>query len=187
MSYGYYDYYTTPIMSFVNYGLVLGISAVVAVIAGIVLCFTFLRKRNEGRYAGIVGKIYNAMTFNRFYAENIIKFVYIIAACTVTVMGIVLIVMGAFLAGIIMLIGANIALRISFEMILMFIILCKKAVSMDRRLSKIENFYVENYGDDWGGDEEQGCDEDESCGGDCGSCGVCEDLEDFHLQVEEEE
>ena len=50
MFYDYYDYYTTPVMSFVNHGLILLISALIAVIAGIVLCITFLNKRNEGRY-----------------------------------------------------------------------------------------------------------------------------------------
>ena len=194
MFYDYYDYYTTPVMSFVNNGLILAISALIAVIAGVVLCLTFLKKRNEGRYDGFRGKLYNALSFNRFYAENIIKFVYILAACAVTVMGIVLIFMGSFVAGIVMLIGVNLAMRVSVELILMFIILCKKTVSMDRRLSKIENFYVENYGDDWGAGEESGCscgdedyDDEGSCGGDCGSCGVSEDLANFHLNLDDED
>ncbi len=191
MFYDYYDYYTTPVVSYVNNALILAIAAVLAVIAGIVLCATFLKKNNEGRYAGFRGKLYNALTFNRFYAENIIKFVYIIAACVVTVMGIVLIVMGSFLAGIMMLVVANIGLRISVELVLMFIILCKKTVSMDRRLSKIENFYVENYGDDWGGEDEEPCggydeDDDEGCGS-CTTCSGLSDLEDFHLNTDEEE
>lgn len=194
MFYDYYDYYTTPVMSFVNHGLILLISALIAVIAGIVLCITFLNKRNEGRYEGFMGKIYTALTFNRFYAENIIKFVYIIAACAVTVIGIVLLVMGSFVTGIIMLVGVNLAMRVSVELILMFIILCKKTVSMDRRLEKIENFYVENYGDDWGAGEESGCscgdedyDDEGSCGGDCGSCGVSEELANFHLNLDDED
>lgn len=191
MSYGYYDYYTTPVYGFVNHALILGIAALAAVIAGIVLALTFLRKKNEGRYTGFMAKLYNALTFNRFYAENIIKFVYIIAACTVTVMGIVLICCGSFGGGLIMLVGANIALRLSAELVLMFIILCKKTVSMDRRLSKIENFYVENYGDDWGENEEGGCggcgDEDYDEEGSCGGCSISEELENFHLNIESEE
>jgi len=193
MFYDYYDYYSTPVVSFVNHTLILAVAAVIAIIAGIVLCATFLKKSNEGKYAGFRGKLYNALTFNRFYAENIIKFVYIIAACIVTVMGIVLIVMGSFFAGIMMLVVVNIVLRISVELVLMFIILCRKTVSMDRRLSKIENFYVENYGDDWGGEDEEpscggcGSDDEESCGGDCGTCSGLSDLEDFHLNVDENE
>ena len=92
-----------------------------------------------------------------------------------------------------MLVVVNIVLRISVELVLMFIILCRKTVSMDRRLSKIENFYVENYGDDWGGEDEEpscgGCggDDEEYCGGDCGTCGSLSDLEDFHLNMDDSE
>ena len=38
MFYDYYDYYNTPVVSFVNNGLILALSALIAVIAGVVLC-----------------------------------------------------------------------------------------------------------------------------------------------------
>lgn len=164
MSYGYYDYYTTPIVNYVNSYMIMTVAVVIAIVLGIVLFFTFLKKNNEGKFTGVKGKIYNALVFNRFYAENVIKFLYIVAACVVTVLGIVQIVLGSFVAGIITLTVGNILLRIGTELVLMFIIMCRKTVSMDRRLSRIEAFYEDQYGDDWE------CDGDLACDGYCDDC-----------------
>ena len=150
MNYGYYNYYTDPLMNYTNFFAVTAVAALLAVILGIVLFCTFLRKNNEGKFSGFKGKLYNALNFNRFYAENIIKFLYVIAACVVTVVGIVCIVMGSFIAGVCAIVIGNVALRISMELLLMFVILCKKTVSMDRRLSKIEAFYEDRCGEDRG-------------------------------------
>lgn len=190
MGFSYYDYYTTPVMRYVNYPLVLAISVIVAVILGLVVYFVFLKKSNEGRFHGFRKAMYNLLAFNRFYAENIIKFLYVIGACIVTITGIVMIVLGSFIAGILMLVAANIALRIAVELLLMFIMMCKKTVSMDRRLSKIENFYMENYGDDWGGEdggfaEEEYEDDEDGCGS-CGGCDIADELSDFTIRPYEE-
>ena len=167
MNYGYYNYYNSPLLNYTNVFAALGVAAVLAVILGIVLFFTFLKKNNEGKFSGVKGKIYNALTFNRFYAENIIKFLYVIAACVITAVGIVYIVLGTFISGICIIMIGNVVLRVSVELLLMFIILCRKTVSVDRRLSKIEAFYGDQYGEDWG-DCSGDCQED--CQGDCSGC-----------------
>ena len=172
MNYGYYNYYTTPIFHYVNMPYLLAAAVIIALVLGIVLFFTFLKKNNEGKYSGIKGKFYNAMTFNRFYAENIIKFVYVLSACVITVVGLVQIVIGSFIAGIVALVFGNVILRVSFELLLMFIMLCKKTVSVDRRLSKIEAFYDDQYGEDWGGD---------------GCCDDCADADEYCSEFEETE
>ncbi len=176
MGYQYFDYYTQPMISYVNYSVILTIAALVAIVLGIVLFCTFLKPSHEGKYTGFKGKLYNMLAFNRFYAENIIKFVYIIAACVVTVIGIILIVLGSFIAGIIMIVITNIVLRVSVELILMFIILCRKTASMDRRLSKIENFYSENYDDEWECEFSETCEEDmqPECEFEEQGCSACE-------------
>lgn len=58
--------------------------------------------------------------------------------------------MGSFIAGVCAIVIGNVALRISMELLLMFVILCKNTVSMDRRLSKIEAFYEDRCGEDRG-------------------------------------
>ena len=150
-------YYSTPIITYVNYSLVLGIAAAVAAVLGVALFFTFFRRKNEGRFFGVKGKMYDFMNLNRFYAEDILRFVYIVATCVVTVTGIVTIILGSFIMGILELVAVNLALRICFELVMMFIMLCRKTVSMDRKLSRIADYYDDGY--------------EEFCGGDCGSCG----------------
>ena len=173
MVYGYYNYYTNPISNFTNIYAILAVAVILAVILGVVLFCTFMKKNNEGRFTGLKGKIYNALTFNRFYAENIIKFLYVIAACVITVIGLVYMVLVSFLAGACILLAGNVVLRIGMELVLMFIILCKKTVSIDKRLSGIEAFYGDQYGDEdeWTCD---GCCDDcsDQCGDECSDqCG----------------
>lgn len=160
--YGYY--YQTPIMNYVNHGMILGIAAVLSALLGIVLFFTFFRKKNEGKYTGLKGKLYHFMNLNRFYAEEILRFLYIVATICATVCGIVSIILGSFLMGICQLILLNIALRIVFELLMMFIMLCRKTVSVDRRLSQIEKYYDDGY-DAYCDEAEEGC-----CSGACESC-----------------
>ena len=126
-----YEYYYTGRFTF----LVIAILA--AVILSIVLYFTFLNKKNERKYKGFTGKIYNFFNFNKFYAEEILKLVYIISAAVLTVVSIVGIFSTAFLASLLILILGNIALRVTYELIMMFIILCRKTVSVDKKLDKI--------------------------------------------------
>ena len=181
---GYYYSYGTPMMNYVNSALVTGIAAVAAAVLGVVLYFTLFRKSNEGRFFGFKEKLYNLMTFNRFYAEDLLKFLYIILTCAVTAAGIAQIVLGSFLAGATILIVANLAMRLSFELVMMFIMLCRKTVSVDRKLGRIADYYDDGYGEfggcgekemtreEWEAMDPFEAPEDGDCGGECGSCGA---------------
>ena len=171
---GYYYSYSTPMMNYLNSGLVIGITAIVAALLGVILYYTFFSKRNEGRFTGLKEKLYNMMTFNRFYAEDLLKFLYIVLTCALTAAGIAAIVLGSFLSGITVLVVGNLGLRLGFELLMMFIMLCRKTVSMDRKLSRIVNYYDDGYGEFAGGEPEMSREEweEEGCSGDCGSCGL---------------
>ena len=143
MSYEYY--YSTPIMSYVNYALVLGVAVFAAIILGVVLFFTFFNKKHEGKYKGWKEKFYNFMNFNRFHAEDMLRFLYIVGTCLFTIVGIVTIVLGSFVTGIMELVVANIILRIAFELLMMFIILCRKTVSIDKKMDRIAAFYEDDF------------------------------------------
>jgi len=159
-------YYSTPIITYVNYAAVLAIAAAVAAVLGVILFFTFFRRKNEGRFSGLKGKIYDFMTMYRFYTEDILRFVYIVSTCVITVTGIVSIILGSFVAGILLLVAANLVLRLCFELVMMFVLLCRKTVSLERKVSGIADYYDDGY--------------EEFCGGDCGSCGEdCEGADFF--------
>ncbi len=144
-----YEYYYTGRLTF----MVVAILA--AVILSVVLYFTFLRKKNEGKYKGFTEKIYNFFNFNKFYVEEILKLVYIVSAAVLTVVSLVSLFSQAFFAGLIALIFGNVALRIAYELIMMFIIICRKTVSVDKKLDKI----AAACGND------KGCEADEECKG----------------------
>lgn len=137
------------------------IAILAAIILGVVLYFTFLNKKNEGKYNGAAEKIYNFFNFNKFYVEDVMKLLYIVSTAVLTVIAIVILFTQSLLGGILILIIGNVALRISYELIMMFIILCRKTVSVDKKLDKITKFY---------GDDFDGADFDDAEINDCESC-----------------
>lgn len=117
------------------------IAILVAVILSVVLYFTFLNKKNEGKYTGAAEKIYNFFSFNKFYAEDILKLLYIISAAVFTVAGLAVLFTQSFVGGLLLILVGNVALRITYELVMMFIILCRKTVSLDKKMDKITDFF----------------------------------------------
>lgn len=155
MTYPYSYYY-----GYSSSAAVFGIAILVAIILAVVFYFTFLSKKNEGKFTGTKEKIYNFFSFNRFYTEEVLKLFYIVSAAVITVIGVMQLFSGV--SGLVILIVGNVVLRICYELMMMFIILCRKTVSVDKKLDKIVGF----YGDDF--DEGECHDNDEE--GDCESC-----------------
>ena len=54
------------------------VSLVLAIVGGIVLYFTFLKKDNEGKYTGFLGWMYDFLTFKKLTIENVLKILYLI-------------------------------------------------------------------------------------------------------------
>ena len=149
MIYDYYGYYETPATRLMNGGIFLIGAAILAMIVGVVLFVTFMSKKHEGKLQGFLEKVYNFLNFNRFYAENLVRLLYVIAVCVLVLVGIALMLLGLdahasaiFWMGAWLLVLGNLAARICCELVMMFIILCRKTVSVDRRLSKIEGAFT---------------------------------------------
>ena len=60
------------------------ISVVLAVVGGIVLYFTFLRKKNDGKFKGFLGWLYDFLTFKKMMIEEILRVCYLIMAIFIT-------------------------------------------------------------------------------------------------------
>lgn len=167
-----YSSYSYVYNGYVQARTILIVALLVAVILAVVLYFTFLSKKNEGKFTGIKGKIYNFLCFNKFYVEDILKLLYLIVAVIITVLGIAAL-FDTFFGGLAIIVIGNVALRIAYELLMMFIILCRKTVSMDRKLDKIVRFYSDDFDDGSCGTE------DEQCYGGCEGCPdsgeVCQD------------
>ena len=154
------------------------VAVLAAIILGVVLYFTFLSKKNEGKYKGVTEKIYNFFSFNKFYTEEIMKLLYIVMAAVLVVVGVVMLFTYSLVGGLLILVLGNILLRICYELIMMFIILCRKTVSVDKKLDKITDFYSDDFGyEDFSSveaEDSQACDNcEEACDG-CETCDSCE-------------
>lgn len=172
-----YGYYYDNVMT------AMAIGVIAAIILACVVYFTFMKKENEGKFVGVKEWFYNFLNFNKFFLEDIIKFLYVICAAVMTVLGLVMLFIN-FVTGLLLLVVGNVSLRISYELIMMFIILCKKSVSIDKKLTKIENFYSDDFDEPCSCEEE--CAEDEEtdveffegcesglCAG-CANAGACD-------------
>ena len=166
----------------------------VAIVLGIVLYFTFLKKENEGKYTGWKKEVYDFFNFNRFYTEDIMKLVYIMLTAAFVVIGVFMLFVDLATALILLILG-NIALRVSYELIMMFVILCRKTVSIDKKLDKVVAFYGDDFDEGDCSGECDSCDEEcedreeenpfeFSCGGNCSGCSV-EGCSGFEEEIEE--
>lgn len=178
-------YYYNPIMS------ALPIAILVAIILGVALYFTFLRKENENKYTGWKKTVYDFFNFNKFYTEDIMKLLYVMLTAAFTVLGVFMLFVKVS-TGVILLIVGNVVLRVSYEMVMMFVILCRKTVSIDRKMDRVVAFYGDDF-DDGQCDSE---DEDEEgdilkffCGGDCSGCSVegCEGPAEEEIEEAQQE
>lgn len=154
--------------------LVCLIVGVLAVILGVVLFFTVLQRKNEGKFTGVKGKLYDFLNVNRFYTEDIIRLFYVITVCVVTLVGLTKIVLGGFFSGLFLIVLGNIIARVSYECLLMFFVLVRKTVAIDKKLAGIEKFYGDDFADGCcGTDADDACFGDEAddindaCFGDC--------------------
>ncbi len=113
------------------------ISAVIAVIGGIVLYFTFLAKKNEGKYTGFLGWMYDFLTFKKMVIENILKILYLIIAAFITLSSFAMI-SSSFLAFIMYLLIGNLIARIMYELFLVILIICRNTTDISKKLDKKE-------------------------------------------------
>ena len=117
-----------------NLGSAMTACAIIALIGGIVLYFLFLTPKNDRKFTGFVGWLYDFLAFKKLLVEAILKIVYLISACFMTLAGIVTL-FNAFGAGLGMLIVGNIMLRLTYEFLLVLIIICKNTSDINKKLS----------------------------------------------------
>ena len=111
------------------------IAAVIAVIGGILLYFTFLSKRNEGKYKGFLGWTYEFLNFKRYTIEAILKITYLMLTIFITLASFTLITtsFGAFVLALFL---GNLVLRIIYEFALVMLIICRNTTDISNKLNK---------------------------------------------------
>lgn len=127
-------------------GIAVGVCSLLALIGGIILYFTFLSKKNEGKFEGFLGWLYDFLTFKKLLAEALLKVVYIIAASFVTLYGVALLFVATdsfgsnFLIFLSMVVFGNVGVRLIYEFLLFIILICQNVSEINKKLSaKKEN------------------------------------------------
>ncbi len=120
---------------FVASGIWTIVSVILAVIGGIVLYFTFLSKKNEGKFTGFLGWLYDFLTFKKMMIENVLKILYIIVALFVTLSSFGLISI-SFLAFLLTLVIGNVLTRVIYELLLVKLVICKNTTEINKKLNK---------------------------------------------------
>ena len=112
------------------------IALVIAVVGGIALYFTFLNKKNDGKWTGFLGWLYNTLTFKNMIVETILKILYLVIAIFITLYSLGLIAVNIILA-LGLLVIVNIILRVCYEFMLLAIITCRNTSDINSKLNKI--------------------------------------------------
>ena len=111
------------------------VSVILAIIGGIVLYFTFLSKKNEGKFTGFLGWLYDFLTFKKMMIENVLKILYIIVALFVTLSSFGLISI-SFLAFLLTLVIGIVLTRVIYELLLVKLVICKNTTEINKKLNK---------------------------------------------------
>ena len=111
------------------------IAAVIAVIGGLILYFTFLAKRNEGRFKGFWGWTYDFLNFKKLTIEAILKVTYLMLTIFIT-LGSFAIIPSSPLGFLGALILGNLVLRIIYEFSLVMLIICRNTTEINTKLNK---------------------------------------------------
>lgn len=116
------------------------IAAVIALIGGIVLYFTFLNSKNEGRFKGFLGWMYDFLTFRKMMLEALLRICYLILVIYVTLVGFAA---GNILVCLLTILLGNLAVRIVYEFALIMLVICRNTSEISRKLNGKEVKTVE--------------------------------------------
>ena len=116
------------------------ISAVLAIVGGLVLYFTFLSSKNDGKFKGFLGWMYDFLTFRKMMLESILRIFYLILVIFVTLAGFA---MGNVLICLLTILIGNIAVRLVYEFALIMLVICRNTSDISKKLNGSEVKKVE--------------------------------------------
>ena len=126
--YGYYSY-----NSFNGFLIWTIISIVIAIGGGIALYITFLR--SDKKFTGFIAKLKDFLNFKTLLLEDILKISYLILAIFITLYSFGLIGTSV-IAFLVTLIIGNLVLRISYELSMLLIKICRNTTEINDKMKK---------------------------------------------------
>ena len=119
----------------VNSSVWLIVSIILAVVGGILIYFLFLSKKNEGKFKGFVGWLYDFLSFKKMFMEALLKITYLIVALYITLSSFALIGVNfwAFLGTLII---ENVVARLIYEFSLLLLVICRNTTEINKKFTK---------------------------------------------------
>lgn len=113
---------------------------VLAIAGAVVLFFLFLSPRNEGKFRGFLGWMYEFLHFRKLLLETLLRILYMAAAIFLVLYGFLYIFVGLSNFGLNLLTGlgiavvGNVLLRLSFEFIMLLVTICRNVSEINRKM-----------------------------------------------------
>jgi len=104
-----------------------------------------MSKKNEGRFTGLPGWLYEFFQFRNYIVEVVLKFTYVIAACTLTGIGIFSIISLQLPMGLGFLLVGNLLIRIIYELLLMMIVTVRNVSQINKKMNDIDTKKMETF------------------------------------------
>ena len=111
------------------------LSIILAVVGGILIYFLFLSKKNEGKFTGFLGWLYDFLSFKKMFLEALLKITYLIVAIYITLFSFVLIG-DSFLGFLLTLVLGNVIARVVYEFSLILLVICRNTTDIAKNTSK---------------------------------------------------
>ena len=109
------------------------ISVVLAIVGGLLVYFLFLSKKNEGKFKGFVGWLYDFLSFKKMFMEALLKITYLIVAIYITLSSFA-IIGTSFIGFIVYLVVGNLIARIVYEFSLILLVICRNTTEINKSL-----------------------------------------------------
>ena len=114
------------------------VSLILAIVGGILIYFLFLSKKNEGKFTGFLGWVYDFLSIKKMFLETLLKITYLIVALYVTLSSFALIGVNFLLFLATLLLG-NLLVRIGYEFSLILLVICRNTTEIAKNTKKCEN------------------------------------------------
>ena len=111
------------------------LSLILAIVGGILIYFLFLSKKNEGKFKGFLGWLYDFLSFKKMFLETLLKVTYLIVAIYITLSSFALIG-DSFLGFLLQLILGNVIARVIYEFSLILLVICRNTTEIAKNTSK---------------------------------------------------
>ena len=133
----YYGYGTSSsdIDSIIGSSVWMIIALILAIVGGILVYFLFLSKKNEGKFKGFLGWLYDFLSFKKMFLEALLKITYLILAIYVTLSSFALIGTNFFTFLLVLILG-NVLVRVIYEFSLILLVICRNTTDIAKNTSK---------------------------------------------------